>query len=68
MARCQRHDLLASAEEERICADKERVCMQLAEGGESSIDFALSAGLQDKELYPFARAPSRASRIVGSAS
>jgi len=29
MARCQRHELVASAAEERIGADDERACMQL---------------------------------------
>jgi len=50
------HELLAPAEEERIGALEERVGMQLAERGESGVDFALGAGLQDRELHPL-RAP-----------
>src|SRR6266702_1342206 len=52
MARCERHELLAPAAEERIRADDERASMQLDEGGESDVDLAFGAGLQDRKLHP----------------
>ncbi len=52
MACRQRHELLAPAVEERIGADDERAGMQLDEGGESGVDLAFGAGLQDMELHP----------------
>ena len=52
MARCQRHELLAPAGEERIGADDERAGLQLDEGGEGGVDLAFGAGLQDRELHP----------------
>ena len=50
--RCQRHELLAPAVEERIAGDDERAGMQLDEGGEGGVDLAFGAGLQDMELHP----------------
>ena len=52
MARGQRHELLAPADEERIGADDERAGLQLDEGCESGVDLAFGAGLQDRELHP----------------
>src|ERR1700730_12464594 len=52
MAGCQRYELLALAVEEWIGRDDERAGMQFDEGGESGIDLAFGAGLQDMELHP----------------
>ena len=51
MARCQRHELLALADEERVGADDERAGMRLDRASESGVDLAFGAGLQDKELH-----------------
>src|SRR5215469_17289315 len=51
MTRCQRHELVAPAEEERVGAD-ERGGMQLDKGCEGGVDLAFGAGLQDIELQP----------------
>ena len=67
MARCQRHELLAPAVEERIAADEERAGMQFDEGGEGGVDLAFGGGLQDRELHPLARAASCTSRMMRSA-
>ena len=52
MACCQRHKLLAPADEERVAADDERAGLQLDEGGEGGVDLAFGASLQDLELHP----------------
>jgi len=62
--RRQRHELLAPACEERIGADDKRAGLQLDEGCETGVDFALGAGIQDLELQPLARAPSSVSRFT----
>src|SRR5258707_5160925 len=41
-ARCQRHELLAPAGQERIRADDERASMQLDQGGEGGVDLAFA--------------------------
>ena len=43
MPRRQRHELHASAVEERIAADEERASLQLGEGGVGGVDLALGA-------------------------
>jgi hypothetical protein len=60
MARCQCHELLAPACEEPIGVDDERAGPQSDEGGESGVDLAFSAGLQDSELDPL-----RVDRFLG---
>jgi hypothetical protein len=50
MACRQRDELLAPAVAERIAADDERPGLPLDEGGESGVDLAFGANLQDMEL------------------
>src|SRR5207247_2636999 len=52
MARCQGHQLVAPAADERIAGDDEPAGMQFDEGREGGIDLAFGAGLQDVEPYP----------------
>src|SRR5215831_10648359 len=52
MARCQRHELLTPAREERIGTDDERTGLLLNEGRESGVDLAGAAGLEDSEPHP----------------
>src|SRR5215471_3333643 len=52
MARCQSHELLAPAAEERIRADDERAGVRWNEGRENGVDLAFAAGLEDSELHP----------------
>ena len=50
MARRQRDELFAPADEERIGGDKERAGPLLDESCERRVDLAFGAGLQDMEL------------------
>jgi len=50
VSRCQRHELVAPAEQERGGLHEERVSMQLLEGG---VDLGFGGGSQDDELYIF---------------
>ena len=52
MARGQRHELLASADEEGIGADDEPPALQLEQGCEGGVDLAFGGGLQDMEMHP----------------
>ena len=52
MARCQRHELLAPAAQERIRVDDERASMQLDEGGEGGVDLVFAARFQHMKLQP----------------
>ena len=52
MARCQRHELLAPAGEERIRGDDKRAGLHLDGCGEGGVDLAIGGGLQDGELDP----------------
>src|ERR1700730_2696722 len=45
MTRCQRHELLVPALEERVDTDGESAGTQLDEGGESGVDLAFGSGL-----------------------
>jgi hypothetical protein len=47
MACRERHELLASAVEEDVGADDERVSLQLHQSAEGGIDFPLGAGFQN---------------------
>ena len=58
MARCQRHELLAPAVEERIIADDERAGLQLDEGCEGGVDLASVLAFRIASCTPFARAAS----------
>ena len=46
----QRHQLIASADEQRILSGKERACPLLSEGGEGRVDFSLRSGARDNYL------------------
>ena len=48
----QRHELIAPAGEEPVGADDKRAGVQLDKRGESGVDPAFRAGLQDIELHP----------------
>jgi hypothetical protein len=50
MVRRKRDEPVEPTGEKRVTADDERAGMLLDEGGESGIDFAFGAGLQDIEL------------------
>ena len=50
MARCQRDELVAPAEEERIGSDEKRAGPLLDEGCERRVEVAFAAGLQDMQL------------------
>ena len=52
MACRQRQELIAPVEEEGTGGDDERAGLPLDEGGESGVDLAFGAGLQDMELHP----------------
>ena len=51
MACCHRHQLFAPAEEEWVVADEKPAGVRLDEGGKGSLQFVLSAGLQNMELH-----------------
>jgi hypothetical protein len=52
MTLCQRYELLAPAQEKSIGTDNERSSLQLDKGGESAVDPAFAARLEDMELHP----------------
>src|SRR6185503_6213606 len=52
MARCQHHDFVAPAVEERVSANNERTNVPLHEGGEGGVDLALGSRGQDMKLPP----------------
>ena len=52
MARCQRNELFAPGEEDRVGTDDKRAGVQLDDGSESGVDLAFSASPQDMELHP----------------
>jgi hypothetical protein len=50
MASGQRHQLIPSAEQERLCLDDERGGSLLQDGRKSRVDFAFGAGFHDQQL------------------
>jgi hypothetical protein len=52
MARCQRRDLLALGDKQRISTNHESLGVQVKQGSESVIDLLFGAGLQDGKLHP----------------
>src|SRR5205823_13586057 len=52
ITRCQRHELLVPAVKEWVAADEKPTGVPLDEGRECCVDFAFSAGLEDRELNP----------------
>ena len=52
MTRGQRYELLAPAQEKWIGTDNERSGLQLDKGGESAVDLAFAARLEDMKLDP----------------
>jgi len=46
------NELIAPVEEKWVVADQKRIGVQLGEGSEGGLEFALGAGLHDTELHP----------------
>jgi hypothetical protein len=56
IARCERHDLLASAVEERIGTNEQRSRPSRRHAGERGVNLALVAGMKDDDFLPNAAA------------
>jgi hypothetical protein len=55
LARCQRHNLLAAAEEEGVGTKEKGASVQLDKGRESIIDLGFVGGFQDMKPHPLPR-------------